>query len=301
MKNINTILSDESLPGDNEGWGPHLVTLRDNAIKGNLEFARGMYAFRESCDSTQGGSTFQGKIQDWLSMSPAAGSKWCAIGEQYEELTHHIDNLPTSTEALYLMATMSPEQLENGIADGKISAEMTSREAKALKKSFRPVAEIPDDHPVEPSKKAEERAFIDTSVRVHELESLLEKANKALEFAQEKLIEQATQIEKLEDALSGQSLSTVETVVETVAPSAPPTPVDSVKNDESVETVDKPKKTLRAQVQHILGLDTLGGAGKAIKRLAGQTPIIGQVNDKWPEKDWLEILKRAEAEVKGKS
>lgn len=76
--------------------------LAERTIPAYIEFCQEVHAFREHCDSSQGGSEFSKKGCEWLGCSPAQLSLWDATGRRGIELFSSTKKLPASVIGLFL-------------------------------------------------------------------------------------------------------------------------------------------------------------------------------------------------------
>ena len=114
----------------------------ENLTQRQLNFAKTLYQLEETAkelDGDAGSDHYQalhGRVLELVgSQSRSLRSKWLTIGRHADELLPFSANLPSSTEALYLITNSykkSSKPLEKWIGTGKLTSSTSVRDTRAL-------------------------------------------------------------------------------------------------------------------------------------------------------------------------
>ncbi len=114
-------------------WGAYVREGLNDAATGVIKAGVRMLQFKEEAKCCKGGSEFSSLCEKLFNLSPSMASRWVKIGQSSNVLLKKSKNLPTSFEALYLVSTLSDEEINQGIEDGIITQESTQKDIKKLK------------------------------------------------------------------------------------------------------------------------------------------------------------------------
>lgn len=119
------------------------MTLTKRTIPAYIEFCQEVHAFRDHCDSSQGGSEFSKKGCEWLGCSKQRLSEWSAVGRRATELSGATGKLPASEDAIARLASLDdiafPKALE------RLEPDMSQKDVKELINEIRPSIEKPEN------------------------------------------------------------------------------------------------------------------------------------------------------------
>ena len=126
-------------------------TLTKRTIPAYIEFCQEVHAFRDHCDSSQGGSEFSKKGCKWLGCSTRQLHYWAAVGRRSPELCSSTAKLPMSEFAIAEIASRDdiafPKDLE------RLEPDMSQKDVKELINEIRPPIEKPETDPDEAHRK----------------------------------------------------------------------------------------------------------------------------------------------------
>lgn len=114
-------------------WVTYVSEGLTNAAEGIVQAGTRMHEFKTQSKCCKGGSEFGRLAEEKFGMHPSMSSRWARIGENSRKLLVATKNLPNSMEAVYLVSTLTEDQIEQGIKDGVITHEATQKEIKQLK------------------------------------------------------------------------------------------------------------------------------------------------------------------------
>lgn len=127
------------------------------SIPAYIEFCQEVHAFREHCDSTQGGSEFSARGCEWLGCSTSALHQWDAVGRRTHELSAVAESLPPSERAIAQIASLGDEQFQKALP--RLSSDMTQADVRELVKELNAKpASTPDDEDAS-ARRARERLY----------------------------------------------------------------------------------------------------------------------------------------------
>ncbi len=114
-------------------WTKYVNEGLNGAAKSIIQAGIRMYEFKTHSKCCKGGSEFGRLAKKKFGMSESTASRWVSIGKNSANLLVATKNLPSSMESVYLLSTLSKEEIQAGIKDGVITHEATQKEIKELK------------------------------------------------------------------------------------------------------------------------------------------------------------------------
>jgi len=147
-----------------EEWREYLQEGYKRTAESIIEFGKRMYEYKQSCETTSGGSTFSKDVEAWLNMSPSAASKWCKIGKNAEKLFRHTKNLPSSHETIYLLSGFDESELKRI----RITPNITYKEVVDIANRLRWEKEEKDKLKVKPKQQTKEKVESKTKAESEE-------------------------------------------------------------------------------------------------------------------------------------
>ena len=140
-----------------------------------LEAGKRMAEFKNSCDSTQGGSKFSQHAEKFWGMSSNTALRWAKIGESVQ-LQDDTLELPSSMYTLYELATLGAKDFTRANKERLITRETTreqildfKRRLKGPKAKPQPTPKPENDTTVEPENDNDDGAEQDDIVKAIEL------------------------------------------------------------------------------------------------------------------------------------